>query len=194
MLSLRTVLAAIVFGLLLLFPSGAAAQAPGPAALVEAFDAALNARNVEGVVALFAEDGAIKTQTGTYTGTAQIRAYIQQIVAQNFQFTLVGSRQVTGDTETHRARVTYDDLRRLGLGSLEAVAEVTVQGSKIKTFSVSLTPESLARLQAATGGAPNAGPRTGGGPGLDGAGWLGLGGLGAAGLGWVARRRATRQG
>lgn len=143
----------IVIGLgvsILLVPVVAVcAQGRDPASVVQAFEAALRASNADGAAALFTDDAVITTQTATYTGKAQIRPYLQGLVAQHFHFTRVGSRQVTGAHERHTSRVAYDGLKQLGLTTLTATSDVVVQGGKISAFRVAFTPASLQRLQAA---------------------------------------------
>jgi ketosteroid isomerase-like protein len=136
--------------------------------VVTAFDAVLNAGDIEGMLALFADDAVVKTQTATFTGKQQLRTLFQQLLAEHFQFQS-GNRQVTGDTETHTAQVSTDDWRGLGVAPLEARAEVVVRGGRITSFTVAYTPESLAKLQAAQARSapaqlPRALPQTGAPP------------------------------
>ncbi len=116
-----------------------------PTSVVTTFDAALNAVNVDATLALFADTAVIKTQTGRFTGREQIRGLLSQLVAQHFQF-VSSNRQVTGNTETHTAKVARDDWRKLGLAPLGATEEVVVQEGKITAFTVAYTQESLATL------------------------------------------------
>ena len=142
-----------------------------PAAVVAAFDAALNAGDLDAVLGLFAEDAVVRTQTGTYTGPQQLRSLFRGLLAEHFQFQ-TSDRRVSGDTETHTARVSTDEWRRLGIAPLEARAEVVVRGGKISSFAVTYTPESLARLQAAQArSAPAQLPRTGEAPSGPVVGW-----------------------
>jgi hypothetical protein len=144
-------------------------RAPDPAAVLAAFDAALNAGDADAALALFADDAVVRSQTAVYTGKEEIGRWLRSVVDQHIRIELIGGRRVDGDTETHSARVSVDDLRRLGV-TLEGTAESVVREGKIRTYSFSYTPESLARLQAAQARAqgaapppPVALPRTGGG-------------------------------
>jgi LPXTG-motif cell wall-anchored protein len=157
----------VVLVLLLAAPTRASAQGTDPGSVVAAFDAALNAGNVEATLALFADDAVVRTQSATYTGRQQLRGLFTELVGDHFQFESSNSR-VVGDTETHAAKVSRDAWRRLGIAPLDATAEVVVQSGKIRSFTVTYTPESLARLQAAQARAaappaqvPSALPRTG---------------------------------
>jgi hypothetical protein len=146
-------------------PVLASAEGTDPASVVAAFDAALNAGDVEATLALFSDDAVVRTQTATHTGKEQVRRLFQELVADRFQFES-SNRRVLGDTETHAAKVSRDEWRRLGIVPLDASAEVVVQEGKIRSFTVTYSAESLARLQAAQARAapsqlPRALPRTG---------------------------------
>jgi len=199
---------AVAMFLTLVGPAQALAQSTAdPRAVVDAFDAALNAGNVEATVALFAPDAVIRTQGRVYAGTGQIRALFTELVAQHIRFDSA-DHKVTGDTETHTATVSRDDWRNLGIAWLDASAEVVLQAGKIRTFTVTYTPDSLERLQAAQARAggpraqaspvpaqiPTALPRTG-----EVASPIGLlmtvgGGLVVAGLGLAVGRRTPGRG
>jgi hypothetical protein len=189
------ILAACVI-LLLAGAHVASAQGTDPGSVVRAFDEALNAGNVEATLALFAPDAVVRTQNQTYTGTAQLRSLFMELVAQNINFDS-GDHRVSGDTETHTATVSRDDWRRLGLAWLDATASVVVQGGKIRSFTVTYSPDSTARLQQAQARAqpspapaqmPTALPRTGEAPLAVGRlVWIGAASL-AAGLTLLRRR------
>jgi hypothetical protein len=156
--TLTVVLAVIVVvALLLVGSTSASAQGTDPASVVAAFDTALNAGNVEATLALFAEDGVVRTQSGTYTGQAQLRALFTEQVGEHIRFD-TADRHVVGDTETHTGTVSRDDWRRLGIAWLDATAEVVVQAGKIRSFTVTFSPDSVARLQAAQARAGTAPP------------------------------------
>jgi hypothetical protein len=116
---------------------------------------------------------------------------LQDLVAQHFHSEVVGSRTVVGTTETHRTRVSYAQLQPLGIASLEARAEVVVQGGQIQSFMVTFTPEAWAQLQAAQRrlATPRTMPETGGPGGPADPWFLALGGLGIFGLGVAFRCR-----
>jgi hypothetical protein len=186
---MKTVLFAMISTALLVLlalPGAIAAQGNDPGSVVTAFDAALSAGDVEATLALFADNAVIKTQTGTFTGTTQIRGLLTQLVAQHFQF-VSSNRQVNGNTETHMAKVSRDDWRKLGIAPLDATAEVVVENGKITSFNVAYTQESLAALKAAQAKAqaqalPRAGEPT---VALT---VLVLGALGSISLGFALRR------
>ncbi len=133
--------------------TAALAQEEGPALVVQIFEAALATGDNEGMLDLFAEDAVIATLNGTYSGKAEIEGFLNALVADHFRSTS-SDHQVDGDTETHLAVVSSDQLRALGLESLEARAEVVVRDGKIQSFTVTYTDESLKMLTEAIAGVP----------------------------------------
>jgi uncharacterized protein (TIGR02246 family) len=157
---------ALALTLLFALPSGMAAQATGPVAVKNAFDAALNAHDVDAALATFADDAVFRTPGGmVLTGKPQIRPYLQGLVAENYRAEVVETRQVAADTVTSRGHIAVDQFRRLGLASVEATAEAVVRGGRITSFATALTPAGVARVQAAQAaaarGMPLQLPRTG---------------------------------
>ena len=80
----------------------------------------------------------------------------------------VGDPRVTGDTVLAASNFFLDEWRRLGVAPLEVRSETVVQAGKIKSVVGTLSPESAARLPAATAAGqrppaqvPRALPRTG---------------------------------
>lgn len=189
---LTAALALIALAGLIASPSVTHAQAPDPLSVVGRLSAALSAGDVEGALALFAEDAVVTDPlAGQFVGKAQIRNWVQGVVAQNAKIE-ASNFQVSGNKITYSARVALPDLQRLGIAALEGTSEVTVQGDKIKSFAFTLSPTSAAQLQAAMG-PPGAGPRTGGVPGHDYVAGLALIGLIVlVSLGLALRRQAAR--
>jgi uncharacterized protein (TIGR02246 family) len=142
---------AVALLLLALFAPGVVqAQATDPVAVKNAFDAALNAGDVERALATFAPDARFTTPGGNVlTGSQQIRAYLQELVAQNYRADVLETRLTGPETVFSRATIGLDQFRRLGLASVEATAEVVVRGGRITSFTSALTPAAAARLQAA---------------------------------------------
>jgi ketosteroid isomerase-like protein len=195
-------LAVTALALLVMLPVGAGAQSADPGSVAAALAAAVNAGNVDVALALFADDGVVTllppaspTAKHVYTGKAEIRAWLQTLRDQRFQVQ-EGTPQVSGERLRSLDRISEDGLRMLGVAPLETTKEVVVRGGKITAFSSTLTPASLARLQAAVAraqSAPTQLPRTGWpGNALTSVGVaLGAGGLLVA-LGPRVSRRARR--
>jgi protease I len=127
---------------------------PDPAAVIKSLSAAFNAGNVDAVVAFFADD-ATQTQTpppsgtsGVRTGKEQIRGFFQSMIADKFSGE-VSNLKVTGDKITYTSTFSTDTYRKLGVAPLVTAEEVVFEKGKIKSQTITVTPESLAKLQAA---------------------------------------------
>lgn len=142
-----TVLALVVA--LLAFPLHVAAQGrDGPAALVAAHEAGVNAGDVEAGAAPFADDAIVVAGRGRFVGKAEILGWVRGLVRDNAHFDLVGERQVTGDKVSY-TRWAFVNLRRdLGDWPTQTV-EAVVKDGKIASFTATFTPESLARTAGA---------------------------------------------
>lgn len=194
----KTLLIIVSAVLLLLVLAGPAlAQEPDPLTVLEAYDLALKAKDVEGALALFADDAVLTTGQGQFVGKEEIRSWLERLVTQNERIEVFG-REAAGDTVTWQNKFFRADLPALKDAPLEAKAEATITAGKIKTFASILTDDSQARLDAAaatsTDSAPAAAaqlPATGGtgADALSRAYTLVLLGLGLAGAGTAVWRR-----
>lgn len=182
-----TLLVALV--VLLALPMALYAQETDPEAVVTAAYEAINAGDVEGALAYYADDAVVNiVPFSTHTGTEEIRAYFEGNAALNAKLEYE-NLQVEGDTVTGTVWYTDDDLRALGL-NLEGIEELTVQDGKIVAATWTATEETMAALQAAMAALPE----TGGGALPIQALVIALGGLSVAG-GWAVaslRRRSRR--
>ncbi len=147
------------------------AAADDPNTVIERLEAALMAKDLDGAVALFADDATARRNpplpntTGMYRGAAEIRTFWQALIALNPRFETVGQRQVAGEQVTWTNNTGLDLFRRAGIASFISRGEATVHGGKIVAITITIPPEELARLQAAMAAqpAPPTAPRTGGG-------------------------------
>lgn len=135
-------------------PAPGQGRAADPVALVQAFDAAWNAHDVDDILAFFAEEATVRLAPPLpgapeiSTGREQIRAFVRAFVS-GFQVESSG-HTVRGTSVGWRSRVSADAFRALGVDSTECSVEATVRDGRIAGFTVSFTPETLARLQAAS--------------------------------------------
>jgi ketosteroid isomerase-like protein len=166
------------------------AQETDSLAVVTALYEAVNARDIEAALALYA-DGAViympvppPNMPDTYTGKEEIRGWIENEVVRNTEYQLVGT-EVDGNTVVATTSVADDVLRSFGLTSLEQKDEFTILDGRITARTHVFTEESLAKLAAAAAALPETG-------GLGLAGllpfWLGVGGLAIIALGLGLRR------
>jgi len=145
-------LATVALVVLLALPMAVYAQGTDPISVVIALDEANNAHDIDAALALFADDAVAYFPGQTpdvYTGKEGIRTWLQTDYANNIH---VESRnfKIVGDKVTFITTISVDSLRKMGIDSIESASEAVVQGGKIKSFTVNLTPESLATLEGAS--------------------------------------------
>ncbi len=147
-----------------------AAAADDPLSVIDALDATLNAQNADGALALFADDATVRQappqpgSTGVYQGKAAVRIFLASDVAQHIHFDLTAPRQVVGERVTWINNTSIDPWRNLGIAPLQGQGDAIVHDGKIVSLTITLTPDSMAKLQRAIAAmTPNGPPRTGGG-------------------------------
>lgn len=119
------------------------------------FDPAWNAHDVERVVQCFAEDAVVTTNPPMpgappmFRGKEEVRAFVQTVIP-GFHVRSAGFR-TDGERVTWRSTVAADAFRQAGADSIDCDTEAVVRGGRVTNFTVTFTPESVAKLQ---GGAP----------------------------------------
>jgi hypothetical protein len=92
---------------------------------------AVNAQDLDGALALFADDAVVNSGgPEPFTGKAEIQGWLEGMFADNFKLE-IEILEVSGDKVVEKDTMTMDSLSALGLGSLEGISEITVQGGKI---------------------------------------------------------------
>lgn len=142
------------------------APAPGddPAAVIEAYVAAVNAGDLDAILALYDDntfhialpspDGS----AGVCVGKEQFRMWYEQSLANGDQVAVEdGTLAVDGNQATFVARLSSEPWRKLGVETLEATSEIVVIDGRIMTHVVVLGPESMRQLQTARETAANQG-------------------------------------
>jgi ketosteroid isomerase-like protein len=135
-----------------------AAAGDDPAAVIEAYLAAVNAGDLEAILDLYADDAVhifLPTpdgSAGVCLGKANFRMWYEQSLANGDRVELEDSTlAVDGNQATFLTQISSAPWRKLGLESLEAKADLVVIDGRIMTHLVTLTPESVRMLQAARG-------------------------------------------
>ena len=152
----RMISLAVLVAVLLTLPMALYAQETDPEAVVAAVNEAVNAGDVEGALAHYADDAVLDiVPFSTHTGEEEIRAYFEGTAALNatLEHEVI---QVGDDTITLRTWYTDDDMRALGL-KLEGIDEITFQDGKIMTETWTATDETMAALEAAMATLPETG-------------------------------------
>lgn len=139
-------------------PFAPPAQGDDPAAMIEAYVAAVTAGDLEAILSLYADDAvhiALPTpdgSAGVCRGKAQYRMWYELHLAEGYGVAVEdGTLAVDGNQAAFAARVSRDPWRALGLESLAAQAEIVVVGGRIMTHVELLTPESVRNLLSARG-------------------------------------------
>lgn len=139
-----------------------------PAAVVAAFEAAVNTHNVAAAVSLFTDDAVVLDPSNIaclygaigircepsggmalYTSKAQIRGWLQLLADENVQVKEIGVAQSNGNNVTWTWEVSVDEYRRLNVAPLVGTGEATVQGNLTKYLKFALSADSELKLQAA---------------------------------------------
>lgn len=121
-------------------------------AVIQAFDAAWNAHDLNAVMGYF-DDAAIiqlappPPDGGIYSGKPQIQAWVEGLLP---GFHVDSSDHcVTGDEITWRFRVTADTFRGLSADPVEGTAGARFVGDKIRSLTLTFDSATAARLQSA---------------------------------------------
>lgn len=148
-----TLLLAMVLGLFGA-STAAVAQEMEPAAVVEAVYAAVSANDIEGAVALLADDAVLtlvpppEGLDGTFVGKEEIGAWFESLAAENgrFEFSDVS---VEGNTATMKLTFYSDFFDNAVAGPAEFDGAAVVQDGLWKSVSWVFTPEFVAEMDAA---------------------------------------------
>ena len=143
-----------------------AAEGTDPAAVIEAYVAAVNAHDLAGILALYADDAvhiALPTpdgSAGVCLGKENFTMWYEQSIKDGDQIEVVdGTLKVDGDKATFAVRIASEPWKTLGLETLDATTEAVIVDGTIRTHVVMLTPESVRKLLIARGPIPT--PSTG---------------------------------
>jgi hypothetical protein len=134
----------------------APAAADDPAEVIDAYVAAVNAGDLEGILALY-DDKAVHIFLPTADGSAgvclgkdQFRMWYEQSLANGDRIAVADDTlAVDGNQAAFVTRITSDPWTKLGLAALDAHAEMVLTDGRIMTHVVVLTPQSVRALQSA---------------------------------------------
>jgi ketosteroid isomerase-like protein len=133
-----------------------AAEADDPAALIKDYVAAVNAGDLEAILALYNDDAfhimlpSVDGSAGVCVGKEQFRMWYEMSLANGERMTVDDDTiAIDGNQATFVSRLTSEPWSKLGVETLEATSEIVVIDGRIATHVVALTPESVRALQAA---------------------------------------------
>jgi len=139
-------------------PARVALSSDDPAAVIDAYIAAVNAGDLEEILDLYADDAVhiflptADGSAGVCLGKEQFTMWYEQSLANHDRVELEdGTLAIDGNQATFLTQITSEPWSKLGLEALEAKADLVVIDGRIMTHVVSLTPESVRQLQAARG-------------------------------------------
>jgi predicted ester cyclase len=140
---------------LLTSPLQVAAQNTDPESVLRGiFEDALNAKDIDRALASVADDAVITIIQGpnqiVFTGKEEIRGWWQQTQVAENTFIQVSNFHVDGDKATWFARVSADPFRALGVDFVNCTCETVVQGGLLRSHTLTITAESIAKIQIAT--------------------------------------------
>jgi hypothetical protein len=111
---------------LVLFVSCQAGPAGGgqptdPAAVMDAYTAAINAGDVEGALKFVAEDAVYDRPAGQFQGKEQVRGFVEGLIARQAKVELLGERQVDGERVSWSSRVTLTNPDQVLMNNSESI-------------------------------------------------------------------------
>jgi hypothetical protein len=134
----------------------AAASGDDPAAVIDAYVAAVNAGDLEGILALHDDDAVhiflptADGSPGVCRGKGEFRMWYEQSLANGDRIEIEpDSLVVDGNQATFVARLSSDPWRALGVETLSAQTDLVLMDGRIMTHIALLTPESARQLQTA---------------------------------------------
>ena len=99
----------VVIALLAACQSATSGQPTDPAAVMDAYTEAINAHDVERALSYVADDAVYERPGGAFNGKAEVRTFVEGIIARDVHVELIGEREVNGEEVTWQSRVTIDD-------------------------------------------------------------------------------------
>ena len=169
---------ALALGLVPVAAAHPASQAGDPAAVANAYIAALG--HPEAQRNLVTDDVTLRIvppppgTPGVWSGKEQAAGLFAFTKSQNSHAELVGSWQVTGDSVSGTVMVTTNDFVKYNVGAVQHQYDFVVQNGKIKSFTSTMALSERPRVQAAAqawaaahpGAGPPGMPTTGAPPAL----------------------------
>jgi hypothetical protein len=117
--------------------------------VLKARGAALVGRDLEAILALFAEDAIVVTSSGRLLiGKEQLRVWVQDQVDRQ-QREEARAATDAGNKLSWPGKVYRDDWQKLGVSPLAVTQNAIIESGKIKFFSTTFAPGSSIRLEAA---------------------------------------------
>lgn len=115
---------------------------------------AVNAQDLEGALALFADDAVVTSVSPEpFNGKAEIQGWLEGMFADKFHLE-AEIVEVNDNVVIEQDTMTMDSMKFFGIETLTGTSEITLESGKIKALNFSFSDETLADLQAAPFVAP----------------------------------------
>jgi hypothetical protein len=117
-------------------------QPAGPAAVMDAYAAAINAHDVEKALSYVADDAVYDRSAGNFNGKDEVRTFVEGIIGRNVQVSVVGERQVDGERVSWKSQVMLDDPENPNGPQLKILlnSESIVRNGKIVSHTARVAP------------------------------------------------------
>ncbi len=131
------------------------AQETDPVKVLNTLADSLNAGDVDTAMTLFAPEAVLNIVPplpgfpGTYTGSNEIRGWLEILVRMDLKIEEVEILQVEGDKVKIKIKATSYLTRGLNIAFLELIEKYTIQDGKIKGYTISITKDSGEKMQTA---------------------------------------------
>lgn len=126
------------------------------AALLQAFDAALSAHDLEGALALLADEATVRYEPppplrapALYQGRREIRGLLEGLIAQGVAVQADGYTAAGERAHSHGRRVYATGHEALGGNPITLEGEAVVRGGKIVALTFTFSREAVERMGAA---------------------------------------------
>ncbi len=125
--------------------------------VVAAFERALDSHDAAAALALFTDDAVVRILPEDVlggviaSGKDQIRRWLEGATLNQIQVQALSEYQVSGNnvTWTESFRIyQYEDINALATSGVVGKAEAVVQGNRIKSFTLTFSPDSVTKLRA----------------------------------------------
>lgn len=129
-------------------------QGMEPSTVIQSFDAAWNAHDVERALKFFTEDAVIRfmypapyPEPDTYTGKEEIRQLLEGFFRDNYRVQSY-DYEVSLNQLTWKYRAASERFRQLGLDEADGSSGAAFESGKIKRLTIAFSPDTTARLAA----------------------------------------------
>lgn len=127
-------------------------QRMDPVAVLNGFNAARNAPDLERAMSFVADDAVFALEPPFFGasqlwGKQEIRSYVQRQIADNTHIE-ASDLKVSGNTVRFQIHASADSYRQRGVDVITGKGQVTIQDGEIKALTFRASPETVRKLEA----------------------------------------------